>query len=50
LRGSIVRVARTTAALNDAIGNIDCAMSDLRQTMLPLDAATARFSRAGFAG
>jgi len=48
LRGSIVRVARTTAAMNDAIGNIDCAMSDLRETMRLLDEATARFSRAGF--
>ena len=50
LRGSIVRIARTTAALSDAIGNIDCAMSNLRQTMQLLDAATARFSREGFAG
>ena len=50
LRGSIVRVARTTAALNDAIGNVDRTMADLRQTMRLLDAATARFSQAGFEG
>ena len=50
LRGSIVRVARTTAAMNDAIGNIGCAMSDLRQTMRLLDMATARFTQPSIGG
>jgi len=44
MRGSVIRVARTTAALNDALLNIDDTMSDLRQTMRLLDAATAKFS------
>src|SRR3954468_13296 len=43
VRGSVIRVARTTAALNDALLNIDNTMSDLRQTMRLLDAATPRF-------
>jgi len=44
LRGTTIRVARTTAALNDAVQNIDDTMSDLRQTMRLLDAAMPRFS------
>jgi hypothetical protein len=44
VRGSVIRVARTTAALNDALLNIDDTMSDLRQTMRLLDAATPPFS------
>jgi Domain of unknown function (DUF6894) len=44
LRGSMIRVVRTTAALNDAVQNIDDTMSDLRQTMRLLDAVTPRFS------
>jgi len=47
LRGSIVRVARITVALNDALQNIDVTMGDLRQTMRLLDAATARFTQPG---
>ena len=47
VRGSIIRAARTTAALNDALQNIDVTMSDLLQTMRLLDAATARFSQQG---
>ena len=49
LRSSIVRVARTTAALNDGMQAIDVTLSDLRQTMRLLDAATTRFSQPGFA-
>ena len=44
LRGSMIQVARTTAALNDAVQNVDSTMSELRQTMRLLDAATAEFS------
>jgi hypothetical protein len=44
VRGSVIRVARTTAALNDALLNIDDTMSDLRQTMRLLDAATLGYS------
>ena len=44
VRGSMIRAARTTAALNDAMQNIDDTMSDLRQTMRLLDAATPAFS------
>jgi hypothetical protein len=34
---------RTTAALDDAVQNIDDTMSDLRQTLQLLDAATPEF-------
>jgi hypothetical protein len=44
MRGSVIRVARTTAALNDAMQDIDDTMSDLRQTMRLLDAATPGYS------
>lgn len=44
MRGSVIRVARTTAALNDAMQDIDDTMSDLRQTMQLLDAATPGYS------
>jgi hypothetical protein len=44
LRGSMIQVARTTAALNDAVQSIDSTMSELRKTMRLLDAATAEFS------
>ena len=44
MRGSMIRVARTTAALNDAMQDIDDTMSDLRQTMRLLDAATPGYS------
>jgi hypothetical protein len=44
MRGSMIRVARTTAALNDAMQDIDETMSDLRQTMRLLDAATPGYS------
>jgi len=44
VRGSVIRVARTTAALNDAMQDIDDTMSDLRQTMRLLDAAAPGFS------
>ena len=47
-RGSYRRVARTTAGLSDALRNIDVTMQDLLQTMRLLDAATARFSQAGY--
>jgi hypothetical protein len=47
-RDSFRRVARTTAGIKDALQSIDAAMQDLQQTLRLLDAATARFSQAGY--
>jgi len=47
-RGSIVRGAKSAAAMNDAMQQISLTMTDLRQTMMLLDAATARFSQTNF--
>jgi hypothetical protein len=48
MRASVIRAARSAAAMNDAMKQIGHTMRDLRQTMQLLDTATARFSQPNF--
>jgi hypothetical protein len=48
MRASVIRAARSAAAMNDAMQQIGHTMTDLRQTMQLLDTATARFSQPNF--
>ena len=45
LRVSVAAVARTTAAMNEALQSIDAAMADLRQTLSRMDFVMDRFPR-----
>jgi hypothetical protein len=48
LRDSIVRAARTSGAISDAMQQIGHTMSDLRQTMRLMDTAIAQSSKSLF--
>jgi methyl-accepting chemotaxis protein len=48
LRDSVVRAARTSGAISDAMQQIGHTMSDLRQTMRLMDAAIAQSSKSVF--
>jgi len=48
MRGSVIRAARSAAAMNDAMQQIGHTMLDLRQTMRLLDTATSRFLQPNF--